>query len=505
MLTPVRTDATSVARTDSLRRPERISADVVALVALTVLGAVLRFATIAHQSYWVDEATTVHELRLSLGGLLHEIRVNETTPPLYFLVAWVWAKVFGTGEAGLRSLSALFGIGLIPLAYLCARELISRWAGVLAAAFAAVSPFLIWYSQEARAYAMFAVFCGLSFLFFVRQRRGPNRRDLVLWTVFSVLAVLTHFFAGFLVAPEAVALLWWQRSRAVVVAVAVVALVQAALLPLAAGDTGHPLGWIKEFPLSVRIKQVPVDFALSSLYQSQAVTYGLTGAAVMALAVAGLLAFGGGPRRRRGALLAVAVAAVVVLVPMLLAAFGRDYVVPRNFIGAWIPLIVVIAAACTAPRTLPFGALLAAALLGAFIYAGVKVDSDAQYQRPNWRGVARALGTAAGPRAIVAYDAGFASQPLTVYLPGIPWQQLGGPPVTVGEVDIVGSPFQTTPTRLPGGVTRMGRTTVGAFLVERFAVRPAWHLTPQAIGARAGQLLGPAPTGPAVLIQRHGT
>ncbi len=504
MLTPVRTDAPSVARTDSPRRLEVPSPDVLALAGITALGAVLRFATIAHQSYWVDEATTVHEVHLSLGAMLHSIRVNETTPPLYFLVAWLWAKVFGTGEVGLRSLSALLGVGLIPVTWACTRELVTRWAAVLAATFAAVSPFLIWYSQEARAYALFALLCGLSFLFFARQRRGPSRRDLVLWTVVSALAVLTHFFAGFIVAPEALALLWWQRSRAVAVAVAAVAAVQLALLPLVVGDTGHPLQWIKAFPLSIRIKQVPVDFALSSLYQSQAVTYGLTGAAVLAGVAAALLAFGAGPKRRRGTIIAAAVAACVILVPIVLAALGRDYLVPRNLIAAWIPLIVVLAAACTAPRTLPFGIVLAAVVLGGFIWAGIKIDSDPAYQRPDWRGVARALGPPAGTRAIVAYDAGFASQPLTVYMPGIPWQQVGGPPVTITEVDVVGNAFQTSPSRLPAGVRRLSSTTVAGFQVDRFALRPAWHLAPQAIGARAGGLLGPAPATPAVLIQRAG-
>ncbi len=504
MLTPVRTDAPSVARTDSPRRLEVFSPDVLALAAITGLGAILRFATIAHQSYWVDEATTVHELHLSLGAMLHEIRVGETTPPLYFLVAWVWAKIFGTGEVGLRALSALFGIGLIPLLYACTRELVTRWAGVLAAAFAAVSPFLIWYSQEARAYALFALLCGLSFLFFARLRHGPSRHDLVLWAVVSALAVLTHFFAGFIVAPEALALLWWQRSRAVAIAVAAVAVVQLALLPLVIGDTGHPLQWIKAFPLSIRIKQVPVDFALSSLYQSQAVTYGLAGAAVVAVAAAVLLAFGGGPKRRRGAMIAAAVAAFVILVPIVLALLGRDYLVPRNLIAAWIPLVVVLAAACTAPRTLPFGIVLAAVLLGGFIYAGLRIDSDSAYQRPDWRGVADALGRPAGTRAIVAYDAGFASQPLTVYMPGIPWQQFGGPPVTIGEIDVVGNAFQTSPSRLPAGVRRLSSATVAGFQVDRFALSPAWHLAPQAIGSRAGALLGPAPAAPAVLIQHTG-
>jgi uncharacterized membrane protein len=439
-------------------------------------------------------------MHLSLGGLLHFIRVGETTPPLYFLVAWLWAKVFGTGEAGLRSLSALLGVGLIPIGYACGRQLVSRSAGVLTAALVAASPFMIWYSQEARSYMLFAVFCGLSFLFFARQWARPARRDLILWTAFSALAVLTHFFAGFLIAPEAVVLLWRARDRATALAIAAVAAVQLAVLPLAIGDTSHPLQWIKAFPLAVRIKQVPVDFALSTLFQSQAVTYGLVGAAGLAAVVLGLLVFGGDPERRRPALLCAAVVAFVVLVPLLLAALGRDYVVPRNFIPAWIPLAVLIAAACTAPRTLPLGAALAALLLAAFVYTGAFIDSHSQYERPNWRGVARALGPSSATRAIVAYDGGYAAQPLAVYLPRVPWQLPAGLAVRVREVDVIGSTYQAVPQGLPAGVRVLGRRAVDGFMVVRFAV-PDWRLSTTALGRRAGLLFAPAPAAPAVLVQ----
>ena len=96
------------------------------VAAITAVGAAFRFATIASQSYWFDEATTAHAVQLSFGGLLHVVRTTESTPPLYYVVAWVWAKVFGAGEAGLRSLSAVAGTALIPIAYLCGRELLSR-------------------------------------------------------------------------------------------------------------------------------------------------------------------------------------------------------------------------------------------------------------------------------------------------------------------------------------------------------------------------------------------
>jgi len=483
---------------------DKVPPEVVFLGVLIVVGAVLRFATLASQSYWTDEATTVHDIHGSLGALLHQVRVNETTPPLYFLVAWGWAKLFGTGEVALRSLSALAGIAVIPITYLCGRELVSRWAGLVAAAFAAVSPFMIWYSQEARSYALLAALSGASFLFCARAWRTAARRDLVWWAVFSALAILTHFYAGYLVAPEAVLLLYRVRRRATVVAVGAVAVVQLAMLPLAISDTTHPLGWITTFSLWTRVQQISIDLGLRTLYESSLVTHGVLIAALLAAACTALIVLAGGRDERRGAAFAGGLAAFVVLAPIVLALLGRDYVVPRNLTPAWIPLAVVLGAACTVPRARLLGAGLAAALIAVFIWGGVRIAQNPEYQRADWRGVARALGSAGGPRAIVAYDGGFAAQPLWVFMRGTAWQQPLSDVATVGEVDVVGNSWQAPASRLPAGTRLISARTVDGFLVARFAVAPAWQRSLAAIGASAGSLLAPAPVPahPAVLLQR---
>src|SRR5437588_7963348 len=106
-----------------------IPVEVWALGAVVLLGAVIRIVTIDNQSFWTDEALTVYETQLPLGAMLHTVAHIETTPPLYFVVVWFWAKLFGSGEVALRSVSMLAGIALVPIAYLSARELVSRWAG----------------------------------------------------------------------------------------------------------------------------------------------------------------------------------------------------------------------------------------------------------------------------------------------------------------------------------------------------------------------------------------
>jgi mannosyltransferase len=501
MLVPARSDAAVAARTYRGLSVASRSAETWLLVGIVALGAVLRFATLGTQSYWFDEAQAAHELHLSLGSMLSSFNAVETAPPLYFVLGWVWVHLFGNSPVALRSLSALAGTALIPIAYLCGRELVSRRAGLLAAAFVAVSPFMVWYSQEAREYMLVAAFCGASVLWFARARQDPSRRNIAWWGVFSGLALLTHYFAGFLVAPEALWLLYTARNRAVAAAVGVLVIIELALIPLLVAHATHSLlGFITETPLGTRIQTIPIAFGLGPSFEGTLMSAGLIGAAILVAILIVLLIVGADAHELRGAGIAAALAGCVLLVPILAALLGKDYYIERAVIPAWVPLSIVVAAACTTRLRLP-GAVLATIVLAGFGYGLIKIDSDSAYQRPDWRGVASALGIASGQRAIIAYDGGLATDPLILYLHGVPWTQPTGP-VSVHEVDVVGYPWQELGNPLPSGYNLIASKRVNGYLVDRFSVEQGLDLTPAAIGALAPKLLGPGPSPVAVLVQR---
>src|SRR5438067_7298548 len=195
---------------------------VFAVVAITAIGPPIRFSTLGRQSYWFDGLFTVSLVRTSFSYMLFRIPRTEATPYLYYLIAWPLVRVFGLHEAGLRSLSALFGTATIPVTCGVGAALGSRRVGVIAAALVCVSPFLVWYSQEARAYALLTFFAALTLLFFARALRG-SPWALAGWALSAALALATHYFAAFLVAPEAALLLVYARPRRLVAL--------AALLP----------------------------------------------------------------------------------------------------------------------------------------------------------------------------------------------------------------------------------------------------------------------------------
>jgi mannosyltransferase len=507
MLLQARTGGSVRARPGRWPSPLRASPGTLILVGLTLLAAILRFATIGNQSYWLDEAQAAHELSLSFGSMLGAWNSAEWNPPLYLLLAWPWARVFGTGEVGLRLLSAVLGVGLVPLLYLCGRELVSRRAGLVAAALAAVSPFMIWYSQEAREYMLLVVLCTGSLLFFARARRSGSSRDVAWWGVLSALALLTQYFAGFLIAVEGLALVYRLRSRASVVALAAQAVVLAPFVPHVIPRLQGQASFITSQHLAVRLQQIPVAFGLNTLYKSAFISYGLLGAAVLAAVVIALLIIGADDRELRGAGMAALLAAGVLLIPLALALAGHDDYIARGLMPAWPPLAIVIAAAGTGRQAKLPGAALVVVLVATFVWAGIKIDSDAFYQRPDWRGVAAALGSPTGTRAIVAYDGQFATGPLSFYMPGIPWSGPGEPagtdagPVTITELDIVGDSGQQRGA-LPDGVRLISDRTVDGYLVDRFKLPAPQHSTPLQITALAMALLSPG-TNVAPIIQRN--
>ena len=366
-----------------------------ALVGLVVLAAALRFWRIGHQSYWLDEAFTVGLVNEDLVGMLKGVRETESTPHLYYVLAWLWEKVVGDGEAALRSLSALFGIATVPVAYLAARELFRPLVALTAAALVAVNPWLVWYSQEARAYALLVLLCTAALLFFLRARSGG--RNLALWALLAALAVLTHYFAAFMVAPMALWLVWTRRDRASIVASGAVAAVGMALAPLALDQraSGHTK-FIESIPLGDRVTDLPKKFVTGELGTPTPGIGVLAG--LLVLVAVGLLVVRAPEEDRNRALGLGALVAVTLAVPLLLAAAGLDYLFPRNAIAAFVPAAIALAAGFATGRA---GLAAAAALCAIAVAVNIQVSFNESLQRDDLRGLAKALGKPEADRAIV--------------------------------------------------------------------------------------------------------
>jgi 4-amino-4-deoxy-L-arabinose transferase-like glycosyltransferase len=474
------------------------------LAFLTALGLAMRFASLGVQSYHHDEVITVARvIPGSFTDMLKQVKGSESNPPLYYVLAWGWAKAFGTGEVGMRSLSALFGAATVPLAYCIGAELSSRRAGLITAALVAVSPMLIWYSQEARSYALLVFFCAASLFFFARALRTRSGRDLALWALASALALCSHYFAVFAVAIEALWLLVALRSRwrAVLPAIGGVALVGLALLPLITAQVNPThIGWIDFTPLSTRFFQTGISFLIGEtghvIAEPPRERYALFPVILTAIALL-LVAIRGSRRERRGALVGLAVGLGVAALALCAALIGKDYVVERNLLPALLPLTAAAGVGFAVEEARRAGLLLAVALCAYWIAFGIHVTETPNLQRPAFRAITEALGAPRAPRAIVTWK--LAADPVRFYLHDKSLRIFSGD-TPMREIDViskstVGQPERVPPQFHPVARIRFERLTLTRYMSDRVREIPFYVLRDVRTGFGVNAVVADSPAG----------
>jgi mannosyltransferase len=436
------------------------------LALLMALAALVRFATLDQQSLWYDEAVTaVRVLHPSLRSTLSAVVHVENTPPLYYLVAWGWTRVLGTGVFALRSLSAAAGVATVAVAWAIGHELGSRRAAIVLAAIVASNPLFVWYSQEARSYELFVLLASVAFLFFLRARAAPTRRNLAAWALCSVLALMTHYFAVFLIVAEAALLLAGQmRDRRVLAAVGAIAATGIALVPLVHAQGGRGTSWIANWPLGGRLEAIAQYYLLGESGRPLGRAILLLGALpiLAVLPLAPRL----NPRERAGALLCAGVGTFAVLAPVALALASVDYFTPRYLVAAYVPLSAALALLLAAGGK-RVGAALAMLVCAGNLLAVAAVDTRPQLQRGDWRGVADALRAGPAERAVVIAVIG--ALPMQYYQPQLA-QLSFRQTVRLREIDLVGyPPLRAGATRPPAaGFSLAERRTIHGIVILRF-------------------------------------
>ena len=236
------------------------------------------------------------------------------------------------------------------------------------------------------------------------QLRRPS--ELALWTGLSLAALLTHYFAAFLVAPEALWLVrvWRPRSHALLAAAAIAA-VGVALVPLAAEEHANiSSDYIGSISLRRRLIGVPEDFLTGFVIKWDTTKEKLLDAAALALAAIGVALAVARARGSERSALAIGIAGALAAagVPALLALAGVDFLNTRNVLLGWLPALLVVAVGFGAARTGRVPAVAGvAALCAVGLACTIVMQADPTFHRSDWRGAAEALGPVRGARVLV--------------------------------------------------------------------------------------------------------
>ena len=183
----------------TITTPERLT-----LIIILVTGFCLRYYHVGFQSFWLDELYTVIgcDPGSSWKGLLDYLRHLDMHPPLFFVLEKIVLRFSGSSEPAARMLSVVSGTLGIWAIYLLGKEFYSRRLGLIAAAFTCINFYSIYYSQEARPYALVTLFATLSFLFLVRFIKTLKRKDCIFYAVFTLLMLYTHYFGIFVLGSQ---------------------------------------------------------------------------------------------------------------------------------------------------------------------------------------------------------------------------------------------------------------------------------------------------------------
>jgi hypothetical protein len=368
---------------------------IVVIVAL-LLGAWVRTNGAEHRWVWQDEVTTLLHVNGRIGPEVDAARprtfgelaamLREPGPggvgrvvatlvaedthhsPLYYVAQRVWNDA-GGGALGRRSLSILIGaLSVIAIGWF-GFVLGGRRAGALAAALAAVSPFLVLYGQQMREYGLWCTFIALSSGAAVVAARRGGFTPWAWYAAASAAALWTSPLSVLLAPAHAVyAAYAGGRRRLAAVALAYAAAL-VAYAPWLRVQFDHRAQEVVDMSWSATPYAIPALAAKLLFTESSALTdlayanrLGIlaSGLALLAIAAAVLYLL----RRDRDSFVALgSIALTTAILPLLVdLVAGSHFSASSRYLS---PLVVVtiVAVACALARLPQLVAVVGAAAL----------------------------------------------------------------------------------------------------------------------------------------------
>lgn len=192
-----------------------ISSPRVWLLLFLLLAWGLRLYHLDTMSLWWDESLSwdraIHSIPTILANTIQiqNVTTRDLHPPLYFLFLHFSVLAAGTTEFALRFLSAFANELTVAMLYPLARVLFpkKKFVAITTVLFTALSPFYVWYAQEARPYALVLLWSVLAVYALLRWLKTDPQTWRALasrWFILfgmSVAATLATHYLSFVLLP----------------------------------------------------------------------------------------------------------------------------------------------------------------------------------------------------------------------------------------------------------------------------------------------------------------
>ncbi len=221
------------------------------IVALTLVAFGLRVFRLDASGLGYDELFSLAAGTLAFPDWLVAVFEDRVHPPGYYFLGQFWYGI-GRAEFVVRYLSVIFGVLAIPLIYRVGKTIVDQRLGLIAAVLLTLSPFHIYYSQEARMYSLVAFLALGANYFFLRLLERGQARDGLAYAVLTTCGLYTHYLYTMVVLAQMVFMVLARRTYRAVLPRWFVALIGAGALfapwlgaVLATGGLTHAgISWI---------------------------------------------------------------------------------------------------------------------------------------------------------------------------------------------------------------------------------------------------------------------
>ncbi len=391
------------------------------LGVLCTAAFALRAYHLDAQSLWSDESISLERAGRPLWPMVKELPIEHA--PLYFVLLAGWLRLAGSGDFALRFPSLLAGTLTVPLVFALGRRVSGNRVGLLAGILYAGYPLGVWYSQEARMYALVTLTGAAALWFLVRALGGRGPAAWLGYILAALATAYTHYYGGLVLATGVLygllAIGLKERSQrgqkgansgwpAFLAAQMAVGLLYLPWLPRASGVLGFP-GWRPPLSVHELASIALVRWPLGPTVSTSAGAW--FGSIHLLAAVVGLMAAGRElqARHHREAGLLVIGAAVAMAAGIGVVAWRADiherYLLPMS--PLWC-LAIAWGLVTLWQRARPLALLVVALISGSNAWSLANHYFDPGYAKPDYRAyTAYILERATPDDGLILYGPGY--------------------------------------------------------------------------------------------------
>jgi len=183
-------------------------------VLLFLFNCLSKLAFATYEDIGLDEPFSIYHAQFEFGTIIEQLK-RSNSPPLFELVLHVWIKLFGISPLAVRMLPLLFA-SLAPVAlYYFGKRFFSMEVAIVSSSLLSLSDLLFYYSHDCRAYSLFLLLSILSMHFFLKMlsEEKVKARSLILFVLFTLSLIYTHYFGIYIVFFQAIHLLLFHRGK----------------------------------------------------------------------------------------------------------------------------------------------------------------------------------------------------------------------------------------------------------------------------------------------------